>query len=299
MKKIVENKYPESAILFKFCRAALSLKYQGNVKIIDQDIGAILDFDPADCSHWKKGKKNIRTLKSINAIANFLNIDNRLLFDLALGRKNLEEVYFEFEKCGNFKFNNNTIDTLRKDYFRSQRSWDTYDRSQGSFEKIFSLKYSEINKIVEKIISELEGKPTNLNNIVNLFENITIINNTFTEENVVFDRKTYSGSTSLIIILKNLKIKPYLVYQCYKEIAKFLTETKHPWFSAFKDITKHAYLIHINIFASILLLPKQALLDKIKDINCTKDITEEISYSTGIPRVLINQRLLETVEEYF
>ena len=99
MKKISENKYPKSAKLFTFCRKALSLKYQGNVKIIDQDIGAILNFDPADCSHWKKGKKNINSLKPINTIANFLQIDSRLLFDLALGKKVLEESYFELGAC--------------------------------------------------------------------------------------------------------------------------------------------------------------------------------------------------------
>ena len=59
MKKISENKYPKSAKLFTFCRKALSLKYQGNVKIIDQDIGAILNFDPADCSHWKRNNQTI------------------------------------------------------------------------------------------------------------------------------------------------------------------------------------------------------------------------------------------------
>ena len=63
MKKIMENRYEHSATLFKFCKEALKIRYSGNVKVIDQDVGAFMGYDPADCSHWKKGKKNIRTRK--------------------------------------------------------------------------------------------------------------------------------------------------------------------------------------------------------------------------------------------
>ena len=59
MKKVEANRYPHSATLFRFCKEALEIRYDGNVKVIDQDVGAILGYDPADCSHWKKGKKNI------------------------------------------------------------------------------------------------------------------------------------------------------------------------------------------------------------------------------------------------
>ena len=54
MKKDVPVKYPHSASLFQFCRQVLDHKF-GDVRVIDQDVGQILGFDPADCSHWKKG----------------------------------------------------------------------------------------------------------------------------------------------------------------------------------------------------------------------------------------------------
>ena len=37
MKKIAENRYPNSATLFRFCKEALEIRYAGNVKVIDQD----------------------------------------------------------------------------------------------------------------------------------------------------------------------------------------------------------------------------------------------------------------------
>ena len=58
MKKDMAVKYPHSANLFQFCRKVLDHKF-GGIRVIDQDVGQILGFDPADCSHWKKGKKNI------------------------------------------------------------------------------------------------------------------------------------------------------------------------------------------------------------------------------------------------
>jgi len=75
MKKVEANRYPHSATLFKFCKEALEIRYDGNVKVIDQDVGAILGYDPADCSHWKKGKKNIRSLSTLRSIADHLNVD--------------------------------------------------------------------------------------------------------------------------------------------------------------------------------------------------------------------------------
>ena len=59
MKKSAENRYPHSAELFRFCKEALNIKHNFEVKVIDQHVGAILGYDPADCSHWKKGKKNM------------------------------------------------------------------------------------------------------------------------------------------------------------------------------------------------------------------------------------------------
>ena len=82
LKKEAELRYPHSASLFRFCRKILDHKYDG-VRVIDQDIGQILGFDPADCSHWKKGKKNIRSIHAMKSIAGHLGIDEHLVADVA------------------------------------------------------------------------------------------------------------------------------------------------------------------------------------------------------------------------
>ena len=76
MKRSTEIKYPNSANLFQFCRKVLDHKF-GGIRVIDQDVGQILGFDPADCSHWKKGKKNIRSIQAMKAIADHLGVDEK------------------------------------------------------------------------------------------------------------------------------------------------------------------------------------------------------------------------------
>ena len=119
MKKIAENRYPNSATLFKFCKEALAIRYEGNVKVIDQDVGAILGYDPADCSHWKKGKKNIRALSTLRAIADHLAIDDRLLIEIAAGKVGFDEAVFEFRGYGSFALNGRTGENLKKEFLKS------------------------------------------------------------------------------------------------------------------------------------------------------------------------------------
>ncbi len=122
MKKVEENRYPNSATLFSFCKKALEMKYDGNVKVIDQDVGAILGYDPADCSHWKKGKKNIRSLSILRSIADHLSIDDRLLIDIAAGKVDLDEAIHEFSGYGSFELGAKTLELLKKSFLKIQVS---------------------------------------------------------------------------------------------------------------------------------------------------------------------------------
>ena len=122
MKKIAENRYPHSATLFKFCKEALAIRYEGNVKVIDQDVGAILGYDPADCSHWKKGKKNIRALSTLRAIADHLAIDDRLLIEIAAGKVGFDEAVFEFRGYGSFGLTGRTSENLKKEFFLKKKA---------------------------------------------------------------------------------------------------------------------------------------------------------------------------------
>src|SRR4051812_45087653 len=153
MKKTAENRYPHSATLFKFCKEALEIRYEGNVKVIDQDVGSILGYDPADCSHWKKGKKNIRSLATLRSIADHLAIDERLLIDVASGTVGLDEAIFEFKGYGEFDLQGKTIDNLRKEFFRNPSKWNP-EGASTSFDDLFQFSRDKIAGTVDAILEK-------------------------------------------------------------------------------------------------------------------------------------------------
>ena len=123
MQKDNYEKYPNSRTLFQFCKQALQQKFSDRIKVIDQDVGAILGYDPADCSHWKRGKKNIKSFKSLNTLAKSLDIDPDLIISVIRGKISLEEALFEIKGYDNLKSNNTDLDSIKKKFFQNN-NWN-------------------------------------------------------------------------------------------------------------------------------------------------------------------------------
>ncbi|MGY3805085.1 hypothetical protein ACWNT8_13550 [Pigmentibacter ruber] len=102
MINIENNRFPHSAELFKFCKEVLNIRKNTTEKITDQDVGALLGFDPADCTHWKYGRKNIKSIQNLNQLAKALEIDPRNLIDISLGKNVLLDALIEYQGYGDF-----------------------------------------------------------------------------------------------------------------------------------------------------------------------------------------------------
>ena len=89
------QRFPNSVVLFKFCLRALEFRSKSN-KIHDQAIGEILNFNPSDTSHWKRGKKSVRSIYALQTLAETLNIETELLNDIASGDVDFDEAWLEF-----------------------------------------------------------------------------------------------------------------------------------------------------------------------------------------------------------
>ena len=96
MKNLSSAKFPHSVQLFRFAQKVLSSQKKG--KVHDQEVGAILDFNPSDCSHWKRGEKNIRSVFALSRLADALKVDTALLHDIASGLLSLDEAYYEYKE---------------------------------------------------------------------------------------------------------------------------------------------------------------------------------------------------------
>jgi len=297
MKKTAENRYPHSATLFKFCKEALEIRYEGNVKVIDQDVGAILGYDPADCSHWKKGKKNIRALSTLRSIADHLAIDERLLIDIASGKVGLEEAVFEYRGYGSFALQGRSLENLKKEFFKNPTRWQT-DGGQKPFEEIFDTDRPSIVKAAEAVINagNFAEAPVYLPEVYKLFNDINLIADDTIDRAIKIDTES-AGETSVTTVrYRGPEIRPYVRFLLAKELFKHLTRTKHAAFRRFEESPAELLEIQANIFAGLLLIPGKMLRKEVEVIDSSIDIIQQLAETFWTSKALMNQRLRDYME---
>jgi hypothetical protein len=101
MKRSGAVKFPNSVQLFKFCQKVLMT--QRGSKVHDQEVGAILSFNPSDCSHWKRGEKNVRSVFSLAKLAEALQVETTLVHDVASGAAGLDEAFYEWQESNSYR----------------------------------------------------------------------------------------------------------------------------------------------------------------------------------------------------
>ena len=297
MKKTVENRYPHSATLFRFCKEALEIRYDGNVKVIDQDVGAILKYDPADCSHWKKGKKNIRALATLRSIADHLSIDERLLIDIAAGRVDLEEAVFEFRGYGAFALQGKSLETLKKEFFKNPTKWQT-DSTLKPFEELFDVDRPNVVKAAEAVLAagDFTEAPIYLPEIYKLFPNLTLIQDD-AQDVVVKVAVVGSGvEATSKVSYRGPELRPFVRFILAKELFKHLCRVNHPSVARFNESPAELQEIQANIFAGLILIPGKMLRKEVETIDSSLDLVLQLAESFWTSKALMNQRLRDYME---
>ncbi|NRA66409.1 MAG: ImmA/IrrE family metallo-endopeptidase [Pseudobacteriovorax sp.] len=297
MKKVEANRYPHSATLFRFCKEALEIRYEGNVKVIDQDVGAILGYDPADCSHWKKGKKNIRALATLKSIADHLNIDERLLIDIASGKVDLEEAVFEFRGYGSFNLTGKSLDTLKKDYFKNPGKWQE-DSEIKSFEELFDINRPAVAAVANEILEmgNFSEAPIYIPEVFQLFPNINLISSSEVSTGIIVKKPESGGDEAVEIHYKGDEMRPYIRFLIAKELYKYLCEIGHSVAKAVSQSPKEVIEIQSNIFAGMLLIPAKVLRTEVEKIDSSIDIVSQLAETFWVSKALLNQRLRDYLE---
>lgn len=294
MKKTMENRYPHSATLFRFCKEALQIRYQGNVKVIDQDVGAILGYDPADCSHWKKGKKNIRALGTLKSIADHLKIDENLLIDIAAGRVGLEEAVFEFKGYGEFKLGEKGLEDLKKQFFNNPEKWQQTN-TQRTFDEIFNVNRNEIMNVVDKVMTKgnFTEAPIYVAEVFNLFSNIKLERDETATDSIKVIRDGEKEQLRTIIKYKGETLRPYMRFLIAKELFMFLYLSKNDILGNIKNTPEEIVDIHANIFATYLLVPNHILAKEVASVRSSLDIVQQLADIFWVSKSFMNQRLRE------
>lgn len=285
-------KYPHSAVLFKFCKEALRIKFDGQVKVIDQDVGAILKYDPADCSHWKRGSKNIRNLTHLRDIAQHFKIDEGIPVGIMDGSLSFDEALFEYTGYGSYTLDSKQLDALKKDFFEKPYHWDASDEGK-SFEEIFKIRRKSVRDIAHKIIEmgAFSEPIIDLKEVSDLFSNIKIQQNKKIEEPLRVSNDGWKKNLRRIISHKKPLTCPYMRFLMAREIFYFLKDSEHELMAEVLTIPPETATVHGNIFASYLLIPDHLLREEVAQIFSDQDIIQQLAQAFGVSKALINHRL--------
>lgn len=254
MINVENNRFPHSAELFKFCKEVLNIKKNSTEKVTDQDVGALLGFDPADCTHWKYGRKNIKSIQNINQLAKALEIDPRNLIDISLGKNALFDSLVEYQGYGEFLC------------LQSERD----------------LLLQEANKLME--MANIKALPIFIPEFANILQNVEI---RAQENQKDLIQTKLEQEKYLITWPKGEKFGTALRFLLAKELAQVML-SRDPLKSAL-PVQKNT--IFANRLALFLLMPSYLLQIAFSQCDPARDTVEQLMGLFWMSRTLINIRL--------
>jgi hypothetical protein len=298
MKTVVEVKFQNSVNLFQFCRRVLDHKF-GGLRVIDQDVGQILGFDPADCSHWKKGKKNIRSIQAMKSIADHLGVDERLVVDVANGELGDEEAFCEFYGYGHFSLDSKAIENARKDYYRRNAAVWTREK-EAEFKARFDADEPSVDRAVEEIHQKINFSeaPLYLPEVINAYPDLKLVSREKLAEgrDMLVDADK-DGDTQVIRCTAGAEMRPYVRFRVAKLLApRFLGTENETRLQEFGEHAAHIRDVQGNLFAAKLLAPARLIRGELAQINVSKDIVGQLAEVFWVSKAFMNRRLRDVLE---
>ncbi len=275
------SRFPQSASLFRFCRDVLAMR-RGTSRIMDQDVGALLEMDPADCSHWKKGKKHIRSVAAIQTLAERLECDQSVVSAIATGIMDDVEALLEVKGHGAFELDAGLIESTCKELQRQHPDQWSRDRERA-IRMACSLDAAAIQRMVAGIHREcgIEEAPVFLPEIVRA---VTRENPGFQFEQIPEGRES----------------RPWYRFEMARQLGRFLLR------SAVAPMTQgrtglpvrlqdHLRQVEENTFAMELLAPLRLVRQELARSDAGRDIIDQLAERFWLSRAVINRRVREAI----
>jgi hypothetical protein len=256
MINVENNRFPHSAELFKFCKEVLVSKKNSHSKVTDQDVGALLGFDPADCTHWKYGRKNIRSIQNMNQLASALELDLRSLIDLSLGKNALFDALLEYRGSGDFLCEAKEREIL----------------------------HSHANSLIQ--LSGIQSPPILTPEFSQIFSDIEMKGKEDQDEYVA---SSFEDGKYLITWKKQERIGTAMRFLMTKQLAETLLKKEPLVGHAHLSASRHEVLA--NLFALFLLIPSHLLQIACRQCDPACDLVEQLMGRFWLSRTLINIRL--------
>lgn len=301
MMKDGDIKFPQSANLFQFCRRVLDHKF-GGIRVIDQDVGQILGFDPADCSHWKKGKKNIRSVQAIKSIADHLGVDENLVIEVATGDISDPEAFFEFSGYGAFSLDPEFAESAKKELYRKHAGSWTREREQ-ELRDLFQPNVQAINAVIKEIHDNIDfhEAPLYIPEVLAKYPNIAMLaeesDKAFLDEPMPA-KGIQQGKQFMIVYRSGFEARPYMRFYMAKLLATYFRDRiSSADLTALNDEHRHAiWDAESNLFAAKLLTPANLIRAEMSRINVQKDIVNQLSDVFWVSKSFMNRRLKDMLQ---
>ncbi len=274
MKRSGAVKFPNSVQLFKFCQKVM-IDQRGS-KVRDQEVGSILSFNPSDCSHWKRGEKNVRSVFALARLSEALNLEIALVHDVASGAANLDEAYFEYQESRSFKklFEVNEINSL--DQFASVR-----ERVKSFVDKM-------------QIECEFTTPPLYLPEVMRAF---SFVATQPVEMRDKLSRILRVKAGKYCIQFRKGDLRPQTRMSMVKDLARIVFEGERARFPELGSLDQGVVELEEALFTANLLIPKAMLLEEMAKLDTRRNVVSELASLFWVPKSLICFQLQAILRE--
>ena len=272
MKRAGTMKFPNSAQLFKFCHRIMV--DQSSKRVHDQQVGAILDFNPSDCSHWKRGEKNIRSVFALEKLSSALNLESSLVHDVVSGHVTLDEGFFEYKESARIKkvldgikeVSNEELDLCRKRVMQfvasihQQCEFQTAPLYLPEVLRMFSFIQTQASEVVDKLSRILRVKEGHYS--------------------IQYKRGDLKAQTRMSIV---------------KDLSRIIFEGERERFPELGETNKALVKFEELLFSANILAPLTMISDETAKLDSRRNIVRELSAIFWVPKTLVGFQLQESI----
>ena len=268
MRRSGVAKFPNSVQLFRFCHKVLV--DQKGTKVHDQEVGAILEFNPSDCSHWKRGEKNVKSVFALARLAAALGVEVALIHDLATGAASLDEAYFEYQEgkaTQKLVARLNSIPSDQRDALRAavyKMVTELHDRALFSTPPLY---LPEVLRYFPFINSQAADMLDRLTRILRI------------------------KPGQYLIHFKKGELKPQTRTSMAKDVGRIIFEAERARFPELGPLVPDMVSVEVLLFTANLLAPKTLLLEEMTKIDSRRNVVAELASLFWVPKTLISFQL--------
>ena len=268
MRRSGAVKFPSSVQLFKFCQK-VKMSQRGG-KVHDQEVGSILDFNPSDCSHWKRGEKNVRSVFSLAKLAESLGVEVGLIHDIASEVVGVDEAFYEWQESNAIR------GMLAK---TTECDPDTVQACRRRVEDF-------VAKLHEQ--SEFTTPPLYIPEVLRFFAFVTV------QPAEMLDRlsrilRVKAGQ--YCIQVRKGEPKPQTRMSTAKDLSRIIFEGERERFPELGPVDARLVAYEETIFTAALLVPKGLMLAEMAKLDSRRNVVSELAAMFWVPKSLIGFQL--------